>query len=143
MVLGRDSHAAMAIEVGVDLFKRLGMALLAIGSCGWPAMRAYAALDATGQREVAALLTFVGNSHCTFIRNGSSYSGVAARAHLQSKLEYLEHRDQINSAEEFIARAASTSSFSGKPYKVNCDGKEQLSADWLTEELLRLRQAEP
>ena len=125
------------------MIKRLGMALLAIGGSGWPAMDAYAALDATGQREVAALLAFVGSSHCRFIRNGSSYSGVDAKAHLQSKLEYLEHRDQVNSAEEFIARAASTSSFSGKPYKVNCDGKEQLSADWLTEELLRLRQGQP
>ncbi len=127
----------------MDVIKRLGMALLAIGGSGWPAMHAYAALDATGQREVAALLAFVANSHCSFIRNGSSYSGVAASAHLQSKLEYLERRDQVNSAEEFIARAGSMSSFSGKPYKVNCDGKERLSADWLTEELLRLRQGQP
>ena len=127
----------------MQVIRRLGVALIAIVAGSWPALSAYAALDAAGQREVAALLDYVGNSHCRFIRNGSEYSGVDAKAHLQSKLKYLEHRDQINSAEEFIARAASTSSFSGKPYKVNCDGKEQLSADWLTEELLRLRQQQP
>ena len=127
----------------MDVIKRLGMALIAIAASGWPAMNAYAALDATGQREVAALLAFVGSSDCIFIRNGSSYSGVEARAHLQYKLEYLERRDLINSAEQFIARAGSASSFSGKPYKVNCEGKEQLSADWLTEELVRLRQQQP
>ena len=127
----------------MHVIKRLGMALIAIAAGGWPALNAYAALDATGQREVAALLTFVGNSDCTFIRNGISYSAVEARAHLQSKLAYLKRRDQINSAEEFIARAGSASSFSGIPYKVNCEGKERLSADWLTEELWRLRQQQP
>ena len=73
----------------------------------------------------------------------SCYSAAEARAHLQTKLDYLQHRDRINSAEDFIARAGSTSSLSGKPYQVNCAGKEQLSADWLTEELLRLRQQQP
>ncbi|WP_266171610.1 DUF5329 domain-containing protein [Dyella subtropica] len=107
------------------------------------AMNAYAALDATGQREVQALLVFVGSSHCTFIRNGSSYSAVEAQAHLQSKLDYLVRKDLVNSAEEFIERAASQSNFSGKPYKVSCDGRERLSADWLTEELQHLRQGPP
>jgi hypothetical protein len=31
----------------------------------------------------------------------------------------------------------------GTPYKVNCDGKEQLSSVWLTDELQRLRKAHP
>jgi hypothetical protein len=106
-------------------------------------MNVHAALDATAQREVNALLAFVGNSHCTFIRNGSSYSATQAQAHLQDKLDYLLRKDRVNSAEQFIERAGSESSFSGKPYKVNCDGKEQLSADWLKAELQRLRQSQP
>ncbi|RUL76190.1 hypothetical protein EKH80_09885 [Dyella choica] len=106
-----------------------------------PAMSAYAALGMTGRQEVNALLAFVGNSHCTFIRNGSSYSAKDAQAHLQDKLDYLLRRDMVNTAEQFIERAGSQSSMSGKPYKVNCDGKEQLSADWLTNELQRLRKA--
>ncbi len=103
-------------------------------------MSAQGALDANAQREVSALLAFVGNSHCTFIRNGSPYSSTQAQAHLQDKLDYLLRKDRVNSAEQFIERAASESSFSGKPYKVICDGKEQLSADWLKDELQRIRQ---
>ena len=118
------------------------MSVLLAGVSGL-SMNAHAALDATGQREVNALLAFVGSSHCTFIRNGSEYSSTQAQAHLQHKLDYLLRRDMVNSAEQLIERAGSESSFSGKPYKVNCDGKEQLSADWLTEELQRLRQEQP
>jgi len=117
------------------------VALLAAGCL--PAMNAHAALDATGQKEVQALLTFVGTSHCTFIRNGSSYSARDAQSHLQDKLDYLLRKGMVNSAEQFIDRAGSQSSMSGKPYKVNCDGKERASADWLTEELRQLRQGQP
>jgi hypothetical protein len=108
----------------------------------WPAM-AHADLDATGQREVQALLDFVGRSHCTFIRNGKAYGAEQARSHLEYKLDYLVQRHKVNSAEEFIERAGTESSFSGKPYQVNCDGTEQPSADWLMQELHRLRTAAP
>ena len=123
--------------------KRLGLILLLAGGTWLPTANARAALDATGQREVQALLAFVGASHCTFIRNGSSYAAADAQAHLQNKLDYLERRNLVNSAEDFIKQAASQSSLSGKPYKVNCDGQERLSADWLGEELQHLRQAQP
>ncbi|SFR88134.1 hypothetical protein SAMN05216570_0259 [Dyella sp. OK004] len=106
-----------------------------------PVSAAHAALDAKGQQEVKALLAFVGNSHCTFIRNGSDYSATDAQAHLQKKFDYLARKDQVNSAEEFIERAGSESSLSGTPYKVSCDGREQLTGDWLREELERLRGA--
>ena len=118
------------------------MAVLLAGAGGLSGS-AHAALDATGHREVSALLAFVGSSRCTFIRNGSVYSATQAQAHLQQKLDYLLRKDMVNSAEQFIERAGSESSFSGKPYKVNCDGKEQLSADWLRDELQRLRQVQP
>ncbi len=102
-----------------------------------------AGLDPDGQREVAALLAFVGQSHCTFIRNGKAYNSVDARNHLESKLNYLLRQDKVNSAEEFIDRAGTESSLSGKPYVVSCDGKEQPSADWLKEELRLLRKMQP
>jgi len=104
---------------------------------------AHADLDAMGQREVQALLAFVGSSHCTFIRNGKAYDADAARSHLEYKLDYLLRRHKVNSAEEFIERAGTESSFSGKPYRVNCDGVERPSADWLMEELQRLRAMPP
>ncbi|RDD80093.1 hypothetical protein DVJ77_19605 [Dyella tabacisoli] len=86
------------------------------------------------------MLTFVGSSNCTFIRNGSDYDAKRAQDHLKSKFNYLQRKQQIDSAEDFIARAASASSMSGEPYKVRCDGREQASADWLREELRRMRQ---
>ncbi|TBR40781.1 hypothetical protein EYV96_10120 [Dyella terrae] len=86
------------------------------------------------------MLDFVASSHCTFIRNGSEYTAADARKHMQRKLDYLSRRDMIDTTEDFIERAASESSFSGKPYKVRCDGREQLSGDWLRDELQVLRQ---
>jgi hypothetical protein len=115
--------------------------LLALGML--LATTVHAGLDAQGQREVAALLAFVGQSPCTFIRNGKSYSAADAKSHLETKLNYLVHRDQVNSAEEFIDRAGTKSSLSGLPYRVNCAGEERLSADWLKEELRVLRESPP
>lgn len=122
--------------------KRVGLSLALVAGC-LTAMNAQAALDAAGQREVKSLLDFVGNSHCQFIRSGSTYSAAQAKAHLQTKLDYLVRKDLVNSAEQFIDRAGSRSSMTGTPYKVNCDGKEQLSSVWLTDELQRLRKAHP
>ena len=122
---------------------RLGWISLAVALGGLTAMSAHAALDATGQQEVKALLSFVGNSGCSFIRNGSTYSAKEAQAHLQDKFDHLLRKDMVNSAEQFIELAGSQSSMSGKPYKVNCGGRERLSADWLTEELQRLRHSTP
>lgn len=98
-----------------------------------------AALDEQGQKEVNGLLAFVEHSGCTFIRNDSEHTSPDARAHLQKKLEYLLDKDLIDSPEQFIKRGASESSFSGEPYRVRCQGVEQLSADWLNTELQRLR----
>lgn len=50
------------------------------------------------------MLSFVEDSGCTFIRNGSEYPAAEARAHLQKKLDYLERKDLVASSEE-IGRA--------------------------------------
>ncbi|MDR3447424.1 DUF5329 domain-containing protein [Dyella sp.] len=97
--------------------------------------------DDASQREITALLSFVAHSPCTFIRNGTAYPATQAEGHLEDKLHYLQRKDKVHSAEDFIQLAATESSISGKPYLVRCDGKEQPSADWLNEELRRLRNA--
>jgi hypothetical protein len=102
---------------------------------------AQAALDGQGRQEVDALLVFVESSGCQFIRNGSEHSPADARKHLQKKLDYLDDKGLVDSPEDFIARAATESSMSGEPYQVNCQGRLQRSADWLNDELGRLRQA--
>ncbi len=50
-----------------------------------------------------------------FQRNGSWYDGSDARAHLQRKYDYLLKKGMVDSAEQFIERAASQSSMSGNP----------------------------
>lgn len=101
---------------------------------------ASAALEPPARKEIDALLNFVESSGCAFIRNGDAHAPKDARAHLQKKLDYLEDKGLVDSAEDFIARAASESSFSGKAYGVDCAGQKQPAADWLKQELQRLRQ---
>lgn len=92
--------------------------------------------------EVDAMLTRLQSSGCEFNRNGSWYSGADAKAHLQKKLDYLEGKGMVQTAEQFIERGASSSSMSGKAYLVRCAGKAPVeSAQWLTAELQQVRAA--
>jgi len=100
-----------------------------------------APLPAPARAEVDGLLNKLQSSGCQFNRNGSWYSGAEAKTHLLRKLDYLEGKDAIRSAEQFIALGASTSSSSGKPYLVRCGSNStpQESAAWLNAELKALR----
>ena len=89
------------------------------------------------ESEINHLLTYIENSQCSFIRNGSAHSGPDARDHIVKKYNYF--KDRINSAEEFIEYSATKSTISGRPYKVRCDGKEYLTAQWLNDELIKYR----
>lgn len=101
-----------------------------------------APLPPPARAEVDALLTRLQSSGCEFNRNGSWYAGADAKAHLLKKLDYLEGKDLVKTAEQFIERGASASSMSGKPYLVRCAGKAPVeSAKWLTAELQALRGA--
>jgi len=100
----------------------------------------YATLADTMDDEIDYLLSSVGSSGCTFIRNGKRYSGKDARAHLQSKRRHNAHL--FDSADEFIEKIASKSSMSGKLYRIRCNGEEQQTAgDWFTDMLRQHRQA--
>ena len=101
-----------------------------------------APLTPVARAEVDALLTRLQTSGCEFNRNGSWYSGSDAKAHLLKKLNYLEGKDMVQTAEQFIERGASGSSMSGKPYLVRCAGKAPTeSAQWLKAELQQVRAA--
>lgn len=89
------------------------------------------------QQEILHLLNFIANSSCTFVRNGSEYPAIDARAHIERKYEYVKSR--IDSSEKFIKYAATESSMSGDPYRVKCADQEILSKDWLLNELKDLR----
>ena len=113
---------------------------LAAASLAVVVLPADAAPSAATQREINGLMQALENSGCRFQRNGSWYDAVAARGHLQRKYDYLLKRDLVDSSEQFIERAASRSSMSGKAYKVSCNGvPEQDASAWFLQQLRRLR----
>ena len=66
--------------------------------------------------EIDHLLRFVAASPCAFIRNGVTYAGAQAADHIRDEYDY--YRNDIHSAEDFIALAATKSAMSGRPYLV-------------------------
>lgn len=84
------------------------------------------------------LLDAIGSSDCTFIRNGGEHSAADAEKHLRMK--YRRGKKWVTDAESFISRIATRSSFSGKPYRIQCGDEEALStADWLRATLAERR----
>lgn len=91
-------------------------------------------------REIDYLLEQVRGSSCLFVRNGTPHAGPQARQHMDRKYRYLDERGAIETAEDFIDKAASHSSASGQPYSVQCPGQPAVSSKaWLTERLARYR----
>jgi len=101
---------------------------------------ARAAPPALAQTEINYLLGFIESSGCEFYRNGSWYGPTRAQAHLRYKYEVLAAHDRINTAEDFIEKAATKSSLSGRPYEIRCGGGEAVtSSQWLRDVLARYR----
>ena len=92
------------------------------------------------QTEVNFLLSFIEDSRCEFNRNGTWQDSKTAQMHLRVKYNYLAARNLIQTAEDFIERAATKSSLSGQPYEVRCHGGVTVtSKQWLYDELARFR----
>jgi hypothetical protein len=105
---------------------------------------AQAGPTASAQREITQLIEALGQSGCEFQRNGTWYPAGEAQAHLRRKYEWLLKRDMVASAEQFIERAGTESSVSGKPYAVRCRGQGAVpSAKWLGTRLSTIRHATP
>lgn len=112
----------------------LAAALMAASAAG-------AATPEPARGEITHLLGAVEKSGCKFNRNGSWHDALAARKHLEKKFSYMDKRDLAPTAEAFIARGASTSSSSGKPYELQCAGAKTVTgSEWLTAELKRYRE---
>jgi hypothetical protein len=93
------------------------------------------AADDSADAEIQYLLHQVGSSNCTFVRNGQRHTAERAEEHLRMK--YSKGRKYIGDAEEFIDKIASNSSWTGKPYTIECaNGTAEQSRSWL---LVRLR----
>ena len=89
--------------------------------------------DTAADEEIRALIQAVADSGCEFNRNGSLHSAEAAADHLE--LKYTQGKRYAGSAEVFIDRLASKSSWSGESYQMICDGELQPARDWLTSTL--------
>ena len=101
-----------------------------------PAPQAMSAEPAT---EIEYLLGAIGQSGCIFTRNGKDHSATEAEDHLRMK--YNRTKSRIKTAEAFIDRLASESSWTGKPYTMQCaNGETEPSQQWLYRELEQYRQ---
>lgn len=99
---------------------------------------AAATADST-EDEIEYLITSVGESGCIFIRNGARHDAEDAASHM--RLKYRRGKRYAKTAELFIERLASKSSFSGKPYAIECPGGEAVpSGDWLSARLEEYRE---
>ena len=112
--------------------------LLVLGLWWAPALRAEPAVKV--QVEVDFLLGYVEGSGCQFYRNGTWHDAKAAQAHLLDKYRYLAARNLINTAEDFIEKAATKSSLSGQAYQVKCGDAAAVTTNrWLHDELAHFR----
>ncbi|QNP40896.1 YfeK family protein [Lysobacter solisilvae (ex Woo and Kim 2020)] len=108
------------------------------------ALPAPAAPPPAATREIEALIAALGASGCDFQRNGSWYPAQKAQEHLRRKYDWLRERDMAANAEQFIERAGTKSSMSGRAYQVRCPGRPAIpSAVWLTERLREMRKPQP
>jgi hypothetical protein len=122
--------------MGARQWRAVGLMLLVILCL---LLTAHADMDQT-QREIQHLMDYIAGSQCRFIRNGKTYDAEAARAHIQRKYDHVRRR--VRTTEDFIDLAASRSSMSGDPYRVQCGARTWLCADWLRAALEHLRQQE-
>lgn len=117
--------------------RRLGLLLLGLV---FTAAAAAQPLAPATRSEIDGLLSRLETSGCEFNRNGIWYTGGEAKAHLMGKLKYLEDKGMVQTAEQFIERAASSSSMSGQAYLVRCVGAPSVpSSKWLFAQLQAMR----
>ncbi len=95
------------------------------------------AFCASPKDEIQHLLSAIGDSGCTFIRNRKQHTAPEAEKHLAMKLRRAGSR--VKTAEVFIDKLASESSWTGKPYVIQCGDDSTPSRDWLTTELEKFR----
>lgn len=115
----------------------LALLLLALVLLAHPAL---AGDDNTG-KEIDHLLRHVAQSGCTFTRNGDTHDAADAADHL--RLKYSRGSRWVDTAEDFIDRLASASSWTGEPYTITCDGQTEPTGPWLHRALKAYRAPGP
>lgn len=111
---------------------------LALGLAIVPAARAEP--PAAVRQEITYLLRYIGESGCDFERNGAWSDARTAEAHVRMKYDYLVRWGRIDTTQDFIDKAATASSMSGRPYEVRCGRDLAMpTGAWLNETLRRYR----
>lgn len=100
------------------------------------ALPAFAGQDNTAA-EIDYLLQHVATSGCTFTRNGDTHDAADAADHL--RLKYARGKRWVDTAEQFIDRLASASSWTDEPYTITCDGQTERTGPWLHRALAAYR----
>jgi hypothetical protein len=122
------------IVVGIKMKKLLCLLLIC-----FPSMVMAGEPSAIAAKEISHLFECLNFSTCEFNRNGSWYTPDNAAKHLNRKYEFLLRRNLVCSAEDFIERAATESSMSGKPYWVRCGNSSPVTSNsWLRKNLLNI-----
>lgn len=93
--------------------------------------------------RIEALISEIqGLKNASFVRNGSAYDAKTAAKFLRGKWE--SRRKEIVTPLDFIEKAASVSSTTGKPYLIRFnDGKEVKCGDYLKATLEKLQSGKP
>mgnify|MGYP001814497727 FL=1 len=111
-------------------FHRLLLLCILLGPVAWA--------DDVMEQEIDHLLDTVGSSNCVFVRNGKEHGPQAAKEHLSMKRR--RGKKYFDSTEEFIDNLASSSSWTGKPYFIQCgDEGPQPAAEWFANVLQTYR----
>ena len=111
-------------------------------SLSWAA-RAQEPLSGAERQKIESLIKSVeGMKDAKFVRNGTVYDAKTAGKFLRGK--WKANESGISSAKDFIEKAASVSSTSGKPYLIRFnDGKEMKSGVFLLAELEKVEKTSP
>lgn len=93
---------------------------------------------ATEQQKIESLIQHVATlPDAKFVRNNKEYDAATAAKFLRGKWD--AHAAEIKTARDFIDKAASVSSTTGKPYLIRFkDGKDVKSSEYLRAELKKL-----
>jgi hypothetical protein len=114
------------------------LAALLILVLGAPLLVHAQGLPAAEKQKIETLINQVSSlKDARFIRNGSGYSAEKAATFLRRK--WQANDSAVKTARDFIAKVASFSGTSGKPYVIRFkDGREINSQDYLLGELIKI-----
>jgi len=120
-------------------FIHVALSLLLFLAAGMP-LHAETAPPAEKAKIEALIAHIEGLAGATFVRNGNDYNATTAAKFLRGK--WQANDKQIRTAADFIAKAATASSTTGKAYQIRRkDGTVTPCGDYLTTQLTQLETA--